>query len=267
VLPVTNQQAVLVVSFGSSHHQTRQDTIEAIEQDIAAAHPGRIVRRAFTSGMIIRKLREEGIAVHGVAPALESLMAEGVNDLILQPTHVTAGFEYEKMRSQAQSYQGRFARVSLGAPLLSGEEDYVQVAAALAAAAKSYDRPDTAVVWLGHGSAHPANSVYPRLERHCRQAGGRRHFIGTVEAKPDLEAVAAAVKACGGIKKVVLLPLMIVAGEHAVQDMAGDQADSWKTAFERAGYEVECVLQGLGQYPAIRRIFVRHSLEAAPWEG
>jgi sirohydrochlorin cobaltochelatase len=264
---VTNQKAILAVSFGSSHHQTRKNTIEAIEQALGAAHPGRTVRRAFTSGLIIRKLQGEGIQVQGVGPALEGLIAEGAADLIVQPTHVTAGFEYEKMQSQLEPYRSRFEQVRVGAPLLAGEEDYAQLAAALAEETKGYDRQDTAVVWLGHGSGHPAGGAYRKLEGYCRQAGGRRHFIGTVEAKPDLEEVLAAVKSCREMQRVVLLPLMIVAGEHALQDMAGEWEGSWRTAFTRAGYETECVLKGLGQYPAVREMFVRHSLEAAPLEA
>ncbi len=259
---MTANKAILVVSFGTSHHQTRKDTIEAIEQAIAAAYPERIIRRAFTSGMIIRKLKGEGVVIDDVAAAMESLIAEGVTDLIVQPTHVMDGFEYEKMKDQMEPYRGRFAQIKLGAPLLDSDEDYAQVADILASETKEHDKEDTAIVWMGHGTEHPANIAYRKLEQYCRQAGYQRHFIGTVEAEPDLDEVAAAVKAYPGIKKVVLLPLMIVAGDHAVNDMAGDEEDSWKTVFEEAGYEVECVLKGMGQYPAVRQIFVRHTKEA-----
>lgn len=259
---MTAKKAILAVSFGTSHHQTRKDTIEAIEKAIAAACPDRLIRRAFTSGMIIRKLQGEGVSIDDVAAAMDKLIAEGVTDLIVQPTHVMDGFEYEKMRDQVEPFRSRFAQIKLGAPLLDSDEDYAQVVEALAAETKDHEAEDVAIVWMGHGTEHPANSAYGKLERCFRQAGYQRHFIGTVEAEPGLEEVAAAVKACQGIKKVVLLPLMIVAGDHAVNDMAGDEEDSWKTAFEEAGYEVECVLKGMGQYPAIRQIFVRHTKEA-----
>ena len=255
----TEKKAVLVVSFGTSYNETRAATIEAVEKKIADAYPDYKQYRAFTSQTIIDKLAErDGLKIDNVAQAMDRLVADGVTTLVVQPTHVMNGFEYDDMKKEIQPYEGKFQSVVYGKPLLSDEADYTEVVKVLAEETKQYNQAGTAIVWMGHGTEHPANDTYTKLQKVFLDAGYNNYFIGTVEAKPDLADMLAKVKASGA-KKVVLLPLMIVAGDHANNDLAGDEAGSWKTAFKGEGYEVECVLHGLGEYAGIQAMFVAHA--------
>ena len=146
----------------------------------------------------------------------------------------------------------------LGEPLLSCDEDFDKVVKAIVEKTAEYDDGETAICFMGHGTEADSNRVYPRMQETLKAAGYENYFIGTVEAEPALEDVMAALKEKGSYKRVVLEPLMVVAGDHANNDMAGDEEDSWKTILENEGYEVECVLEGLGQIPAVRDIYVEH---------
>lgn len=257
-----DKKALLVVSFGTSYNETRAATIEAIETAIAAAYPDYEMRRAFTSQIIIDKLEErDGLEIDNVQEAMERLIADGVGTLVVQPTHVMSGEEYDEMMEAVAPYEGQFASVSYGLPLLSSDADYEEVVSILAEETAAYDAEGTAIVFMGHGTHHEANATYAKLQQVLSDAGYDNYFIGTVEAEPALEDVMAMV-AESGAGKVVLLPLMIVAGDHATNDMAGDEEDSWKTAFKAEGYEVECVLKGLGEYAGIQAMFVAHAGDA-----
>lgn len=256
------KKALLVVSFGTSYNETRALTIEAIETAIAAAYPDYEMRRAFTSQIIIDKLAErDGLEIDNVQEAMDRLVADGVGTLVVQPTHVMSGAEYDEMIAAIAPYEDQFASVSYGLPLLTSDEDYQQVISVVTADTAAYDVDGNAIVFMGHGTHHEANATYAKLQQMITDAGYARYFIGTVEAEPSLEDVMAMVEASGATK-VVLLPLMIVAGDHATNDMAGDEEDSWKTAFKAEGYEVECVLKGLGEYPGIQAMFVEHAGDA-----
>lgn len=255
----TEKKAVLVVSFGTSYNETRAATIDAVEKKIADAYPDYKQYRAFTSQTIIDKLAErDGLKIDNVTQAMDRLVADGVTTLVVQPTHVMNGFEYDDMMAEVQPYEGKFQSVVYGKPLLSDDTDYTEVVKILAEETKQYNRADTVIVWMGHGSEHPANDTYTKLQKVFFDAGYNNYFVGTVEAKPDLTDMLAKVKASGA-KKVVLLPLMIVAGDHATNDLAGDEEGSWKTAFKGEGYEVECVLRGLGEYTGVQELFVAHA--------
>lgn len=251
------KKAILVVSFGTSYEETREKTIGAIEEDFRCAFPDYEVRRAFTSGMIIKKLRErDGIEVDTVAQALEKLAADGFGTVICQPTHVMNGFEFDDVRREVSRWQSHFENLVCGWPLLTSFEDYQKVSRVLQEEFGSLPET-TALVLMGHGTEHPANSSYPALDYYLKAQGCRNFFIGTVEGYPDLETV---MKEVAGIhaNKVVLAPLMVVAGDHAINDMCGDDEDSWKQQFEKAGYETEAILKGLGEYPSIRKIYLEH---------
>lgn len=253
-----DKKAILVVSFGTSYNETRAVTIEAIEGAVTKAFPDYEVRRAFTSQIIIDKLEErDGLEIDNVKEAMERLIADGVGTLVVQPTHVMNGFEYDEMKEAIAPYEDSFKNISYGLPLLISDEDYAEVVSILADETAEYNTDDTAIVFMGHGTEHEANSTYAKLQQKFDDAGYTNYFIGTVEAEPTLEDVVAAVEKTGA-KKVVLLPLMIVAGDHANNDMAGDEEGSWKTEFKAAGYEVEPVLKGLGQYEGIQKMFVEH---------
>ena len=257
------KQALLAVSFGTTHHDTLEKTIAAIERDLGAAFPERDLYRAFTSGMIIRRLKErDGMDIDNTAQALERLAAEGYTDVVLQSTHVMNGEERDKMMAQALPFAGRFEKLSVGAPLLTEVEDYHEVAKALDESLPAKEA-GTALVYMGHGTEHHANAVYALLEYVLHDMGRTDVHIGTVEGYPGFDEVCRRLEEQGDVKHVVLLPLMVVAGDHAKNDLAGDEEDSWKMQLEAKGYAVRCILEGLGENPGIREIFVRHAREAA----
>ena len=258
-----NEKAVLVVSFGTTHLDTLEKTIQPIEWDIAGRMPGRVQRRAFTSGMILRRLADrEGLHIDDVPQALERLAAEGCTDVVIQPTHIMNGDEFDKLCDQAQTYRKRFERLAFGRPLLTTLGDYWDLAAALTALLPEAAE-DTAHVFMGHGTEHYANAAYCQLEYMLHDGGRTDIVLGTVEGYPGLEEVFRRLSERKAVKKVVLHPLMVVAGDHAKNDLAGDEPESWKSRLAAAGYQVACELKGLGEYPQVRALFTRHALEAA----
>lgn len=253
-----NEKAILVVSFGTSFDISRNITIGGIESAIQEAYPEYDVRRAFTSQIIIDVLEDrDGIMIDNVTEALDKLVADGVKTLIVQPTHLMNGFEYDDLIATLENYKDQFDSLSIGEPLLTSENDLMAVIDAITARTGSYLDEDTAIVFMGHGTHHEANAIYATLQDKITTAGYPNYYIGTVEASPSLDDMIDAVKA-GGYTRVVLEPLMVVSGDHANNDMAGDEEDSWKTAFETEGIEVVCILEGLGQYNEIQDIYVQH---------
>lgn len=254
--------ALLVASFGTSRLESLELTIGAIESELRRTYPRCEVRRAFTSKIVAEVLRRrDGVETDSVSEALERLAAEGVREVVVQPTHIMGGYEYTDIVRDAAAYRDRFDRLRIGAPLLAGDSDIDRLISCLTAETAALAATDTALVYMGHGTEHEANAVYARLQQRLLDGGHENYFVGTVEAEPSLEDVLVRVKACGAAR-VVLLPLMIVAGEHASCDMAGDGEDSWKSVFAAAGFEVECVLRGLGQYAGVRRLIADHAAAA-----
>ena len=259
----TGKRAILVVSFGTSYNESREATIGAIEKAIAEEFPETETRRAFTSQIIIDKLKErDGLEIDNVKEALDRAAADGITELVVQPTHLMDGFEYMDLAEELEEYEGSFEQVVLADPLLTSDADFDAVAKAITEAMAEYDDGETAFCYMGHGTEADSNQVYPRLQETLKEAGYTDYFIGTVEAEPSLEDVTASLKEAGGYKRVVLRPLMVVAGDHANNDMAGDDEDSWKSILNKEGYETECVLEGLGQIPAIRELYVQHTKAA-----
>lgn len=257
------KQAILVVSFGTSYNESREATIGAIENAIKERLPEFDVRRAFTSQIIIDKLKDrDGLAVDNVEEALKRAEADGVTTLVVQPTHLMDGFEYLDLAETLEDYRERFEVISLAAPLLSSDEDYKAVARAITGHTASYDDGETAICFMGHGTEADSNAVYGKLQETLRDEGFSNYYIGTAEAEPTLEDLTEAIKEKGSYRKVVLEPLMVVAGDHANNDMAGDEEDSWKSVLEEEGYEVICILKGLGELSDIQDIYVSHSQNA-----
>ena len=255
-------KALLAVSFGTSHRDTLEKNIAAIEAELAAAFPERTVRRAFTSGMILRRWkRERGVEIDDVPAALERLAGEGYADILIQPTHVMNGEEYHKLADQAEGFRSRFDKLTVGVPLLTAAEDYLDLGRALMEILppKSEER---AVLYMGHGSEHQANSAYALMEYAFRDLGRDDVIVGTVEGYPNFDAAIRRLKERPQVKEVELRPLMTVAGDHAKNDLAGEEEDSWKNVLEGMGYRTSCVLTGLGEYPQIRAMFVEHARQA-----
>jgi sirohydrochlorin cobaltochelatase len=254
---------LLVVSYGTSDNESREKSIGAIEKAIAAAYPDHELRRAFTSQIIIdRVAKREGIRIDNVDEAIKRLVADDVKDVVVQPTYVINGGEYNEMRTAIAPYEKYFMSLRYGLPLLMSGADFAEVAGIIIAETKGYTAADTAVVFMGHGTAHGANAGYARLDKLLKDAGFPRYFVGSAKAAPSLDDIIAELDKLSGVTKVILLPFMIVAGAHAKNDMAGDEGDSWKVVLQARGYQVEPVLKGLGEYPGIRALFVRHAGEA-----
>ena len=226
------------------------------------AFPDWSVRRGFTSQIIIDHVKSrDGEVIDNVTEALDRAVANGVTTLVVQPTHLMNGFEYNDVVTELASYADAFEKIAIGAPLLTSDGDFQIVMQAVVDATAQYDDGETAICFMGHGTEADSNGVYAKMQQCLSDAGYANYFVGTVEAEPTLEDVLAAVQA-GDYKKVVLRPLMIVAGYHANNDMAGDEEDSWKSAFEAAGYEVTCEIKGLGELEAIQQLLTAHAQDA-----
>ncbi len=249
------KKGILVVSFGTSHLDTMGKTIEVIEKEMEERFQECNVYRAFTSGMIIRKLkRTEGISVDTVPEALSRMASDGIEEVIIQPTHIINGIENDRMMEDLMEHMSLFKRIRVGKPLLSSVEDYKKAIHAVMAETELDD--GEMLVLMGHGTDHHANSAYPTLEYTFHALGYSQVLVGTVESFPELKNVMAKLKIAGK-KKVALMPFMLVAGDHAKNDMAGEE-DSWKSQLEEEGYEVRVIMKGLGEFRGIRQIFVEH---------
>ena len=275
---------ILVVSFGTSFNDSRAADIKGIEDAIQAAYPDWSVRRAFTAQIIINHVQaRDGEKIDNMEQAMERAVANGVKNLVVQPTHLMHGAEYDEMMELVDSYRDKFESVAVAEPLLGevGSDatvinaDKEAVAKAITAEAvktAGFDSVDaaaadgTAFVFMGHGTSHTAKVSYSQMQAQMNALGYKNVFIGTVEGEPEetaCENVIEAVKAAG-YTKVVLRPLMVVAGDHANNDMAGDDDDSWKSQFEASGAfdSVECQIAGLGEIADIQQLYIAHTKAA-----
>ncbi len=262
---MSERKVLLAVSFGTSYNENREASIGAIEAELAAAFPDWEIRRAFTSRRIIDCLQKrDGLRIDNMREALARAAADGVRTLAVLPTHLMAGFEYTALARELEAAAPHFARTALARPLLSEEADFAAVADAAAGMLENCGScgKRTALCLMGHGTEARANGVYERLQQVLWERGHADCFVGTVEAGPSLEEMMARMEAAGPYRKAVVRPLMVVAGDHANHDMAGDGPQSWKRRMEAAGYEVSCVIRGLGQEEAIRQIYTAHARAA-----
>ncbi|MBQ3471740.1 MAG: sirohydrochlorin cobaltochelatase [Clostridia bacterium] len=258
----TVKPVILTVSFGTSYNDSREKTIGAVEKAIADANPDYEVRRAFTSQIIIDKLKQrDNLEIDNVKEALDKLVKDGIKTLVVQPTHVMHGFEYDDVVAEVKKYSDKFDKLAIGEPLLSSDEDFKKAADAIVDNTKEYEGDNTCVVLMGHGTEHKANAAYAKLQNVFTANGPDNYFIGTVEAEPTVEDMVKKAKD-GKYSKVVLRPLMVVAGDHANNDMAGDEDDSWKSIFKKQGFVVEGVFKGMGEIPAIQQLYVSHVKDA-----
>ena len=278
------ENELLVVSFGTSFNDSRVEDIGGIEKALIEANPDWSVRRAFTAQIIINHVQaRDGEKIDNVDQALDRAVANGVKNLVVQHTHLMHGAEYDELVEALDNYKDKFETVTVAEPLL-GEvgsdasvvnDDKAKVAEAITAEAvktAGFDSLDaakedgTAFVFMGHGTSHTAKVSYSQMATQMSELGYENVFIGTVEGEPEetaCEAVIEAVKEAG-YTKVVLRPLMVVAGDHANNDMAGDDEDSWKSMFNASGAfeSVDCQIAGLGGIEAIQQIYVDHTKAA-----
>lgn len=254
------KKAILAVSFGTSHEDTRRVTLDAIEQDMQQAFPDYPLYRAWTSKMIIKKVNERDRAhVLTVKEAMEQMLQDGITDVLVQPTHVINGIENELMKEDALAYRDAFHSISFGDPLLTSEEDSAAVIETIAEEFPDL-KENEALVLMGHGTTHFSNAIYAALDYTFKDKGYPNIFLGTVEAYPSMESLMKMLKVFRP-SKVILAPFMIVAGDHAKNDMAGDDPKSWYSQFRAEGYEVETVVKGLGEYSGIRKLLVEHLIK------
>ncbi len=247
------KQALVVVSFGTTVAEARI-CITAVEDVIRAEAPDREFFRAFTSPTIRRKLKERGETILPLDELLEQLAAAGYTDVIVQPTHMLYGIEYDKMKHTADQMEPRFTRFVFGKPMLADTEDLHELIHCLMQQYPAQD--DEAVVLMGHGTEHFANAVYPAMQTAFRVAGRKDVFVGTVEGWPAFADVRAQIS--GRYPRAHLVPLMLVAGDHARNDMAGPEPDSWKSQLEADGVTVRCTMRGLGEQSAVQELYRRH---------
>ena len=275
------ENEILVVSFGTSFNDSRVADIKGIEDALQEAYPDWSVRRAFTAQIIINHVQaRDGEYIDNMQQALDRAVANGVKNLVVQPTHLMHGAEYDEMVDTVNEYADQFESVQVAEPLL-GEvgsdatvinEDKQAVAEAVTAAAVAeagYDSLDAAkedgaaFVFLGHGTSHTAKVSYSQMQTQMTELGYDNVFIGTVEGEPEETACDAVIESvsAAGYTKVILRPLMVVAGDHANNDMAGDDADSWKSMFTASGSfeNVETQISGLGSIPEIQDLYIAHT--------
>ena len=278
------ENEILVVSFGTSFNDSRAEDIGGVEKALQAAYPDWSVRRAFTAQIIINHVQaRDGEKIDNVDQALQRAVDNGVKNLVVQPTHLMHGAEYDELTAALEGYKDKFESVKIAEPLL-GEvgadatvinADKAAVAEAITAEAvkdAGFDSLDavkedgTAFVFMGHGTSHTAKVSYSQMQTQMEQLGYDNVFIGTVEGEPEdtsCEAVIEKLKEAG-YKKVILRPLMVVAGDHANNDMAGDDDDSWKSQFEASGAfdSIDTQIAGLGEIQAIQQLYVAHTQAA-----
>ncbi|MCI9083424.1 MAG: sirohydrochlorin cobaltochelatase [Lachnospiraceae bacterium] len=258
---MTQKKAILMVSFGTSYLDSKRKTIDRILEDVTENFPDHKIYQAWTSKMILTLLKSrDNIHIPSLEEAMAEITAAGTDHLIVQPTHLINGLENEVMKRTISKHAPHNLKVAFGDPLLTTTEDHRKALNCLISEYSTLPRNE-ALVLMGHGSAHYANSVYAALDYMLKEMGYPNIFMGTVEAYPDLNTLITQVKKTPA-KRVHLCPFMLVAGDHANHDMAGEQEDSWKSLFESAGYQVICHLKGLGEYKEIREIYLEHLKKA-----
>ena len=247
-----DKASVLMVHFGTTFDDTRKNTIDAVNDEAKKEFPDMEIREAYTSRIIMRRLKERGIVKDNPAEALDKLAKEGYTHIIVQPTNVINGVESKTLEQQLEMYKDKFKEIRTGSALLSTPEDYKAVAEIInKEVGKVTD--NEAVVLVGHGTHDNGNAAYPAMD-YTAKSMGYKFYVGTIEGFPEFDDVVRGLKK-DNIKKVILMPFMFVAGDHANNDIAVD----WKEALEKEGFIVEVKLTSLGMMEDIRKMFIDHA--------
>lgn len=274
-----DQRLLLAVSFGTSFADTREKTIGAIERRLEERFPDCTVQRCFTSRMIRKKLLErDGLEIYSPEQAMRNAKEKGIRELIVQPLYLMHGFEHRRLMEAVREAAPSFDKLAVGKPLLSDDTDFSTMADAILRNL-SAPEPDTAVVLMGHGNEKKTrhipentkaeimsardiqdNAVFAGLQQSLRKAGADNYFVATVEGEPEIGDILPVIKE-RGFRKVVLAPFMVVAGDHARNDLAGEDEDSWKNIFTRSGFQVETVLRGIGEWEEVQDLFAAHAAQ------
>lgn len=247
-----DKASVLMVHFGTTFDDTRKNTIDAVNDEAKKEFPDMEIREAYTSRIIMRRLKERGIVKDNPAEALDKLAKEGYTHIIVQPTNVINGVESKTLEQQLEMYKNKFKEIRTGSALLSAPEDYKAVAEIINKEVGEL-ADDEAVVLVGHGTHDSGNAAYPTMD-YTAKSMGYKFYVGTIEGFPEFDDVVKGLKK-DNIKKVILMPFMFVAGDHANNDIAVD----WKEALEKEGFTVEVKLTSLGMMEDIRKMFINHA--------
>jgi sirohydrochlorin cobaltochelatase len=247
------KKGIIITSFGTTHEDTRKKCIESVEDRIKERFEDFLVLRAFTSKVIMKILKNrDNIHIDTVSQALVKMAEAGIKDICIQPLLIIEGVEYEKILREARNFlKDNDCNIKIGKPLLSSEEDYKDLISALDL------NKEEATVFMGHGTYHKSDVVYQKLEDLIRETGNETTFIGTVEGAKTIEDIVEKLKA-DNIDKVILKPLMLVAGDHAKNDMASDEDDSWKSILESNGIQTTTLIEGLGENERVQDLFMAH---------
>ena len=274
-----DQRLLLAVSFGTSFADTREKTIGAIERRLEERFPDCTVQRCFTSRMIRKKLLErDGLEIYSPEQAMRNAKEKGIRELIVQPLYLMHGFEHRRLMEAVREAAPSFDKLAVGKPLLSDDTDFSTMADAILRNL-SAPEPDTAVVLMGHGNEKKTrhipentkaeimsardiqdNAVFAGLQQSLRKAGADNYFVATVEGEPEIGDILPVIRE-RGFRKVILAPFMVVAGDHARNDLAGEDEDSWKNIFTRSGFQVETVLRGIGEWEEVQDLFAAHAAQ------
>lgn len=253
----SEKTAILVISFGTSYEETRKKTIEQIEQDLHHAYPEYPLYRAWTSRRICAKLlKQDGIHIMDINEVMNQIKNDGIQNVIVQPTYVITGFESDAMKEKVLAFKNDFDSIIICDSLMVTRQDKEEVCQAMAS--EYHPGSDEVLLFMGHGTEHVANELYPEMDGLFKHFGYSNMHMGTVEGNFSIESFLDELKELHPAH-IHLAPFMIVAGDHATNDMSGEDDDSWKSILEREGYSVTCTLKGLGEIQAIRDIFIRHT--------
>jgi len=253
----STSRAVLTVSFGTSIRETRTKTLDAIEYTFRSSHPDLFHEHAWTSKQLRANVQKaESLTIRSVQEALAQMNADGIHEVYIQPTFITNGGEYQKLILESSAFQHQFQTLRIGSPLLECEEDIPLIVRALTQSS-AYRRPnsDELLLFMGHGTPDGDDFLYTQLDKALQSCGIPRLFLKTMRSAASLDEIINFAHE-HQITKITLAPFMIVAGRHAVKDMAGAQADSWKSRLEQAGFQVHCEMKGLGEIPEIQQLFL-----------
>lgn len=253
------KKAILAVSFGTSHNDTRKRTLDVIEKDIQAAFPACSFYRAWTSQIIIQKLKNrDHISIPTVKEAVMQMYADDITDILVVPVYVVHGIENSKMQEEILSFRKLFHSVSFSTPLLSDRRDYPDIIQSVIREF-SYLEKQEILVFVGHGTTPNANDIYASLDKLFKENGYKNIFLGTLKTC-SAENILKRINEFQP-SGIILAPFMITAGKHFQKDIAGKHPKSWYSLFRAAGYEVKTITRGLGEYPGIRQIFIKHLIQ------
>lgn len=251
-------RAIVIVHFGTTHQDAIRKALDPFVNDVRNAFCDYEVTEVYSSGFIRKALaRKHGITKPSLEEVLDRLSEEGCEEVIVQPTVLMMGIEYDRISKTIEQYQSRFSSIVLGRPLISSRADYDTIIEILDCEYDIRKNPGDAFLFMGHGSEHPGEAIFAAMDYRMKHDGMRNAYVGTVEGYPSLEVVLPDV-ILADPEVVYIIPMLIVAGDHAVNDMAGDDEASWKSRIEAAGYDVVPVIKGLGEIPGIRNMVIDH---------